>query len=685
MYRYSLLRELRKSPFIRILFAFILGIIIPNDILSIKIYSVIFFVLFGLLIFISINSYISKQYQLRTIFGVLVFILFFCLGACLDIYNEEKIYFKHQGKRIYAKAIYSGEIIKGPSFQKIKLEIIKYKYDDKWFNASFNTIAYLPKDFSFDDIPAGSNLFINTRIEEIKDNTNPYSFNYAYYLRQKYIAYSCYVSKYEIHVADSYSFSFKQIMHNIRRYVEDVYNKAEIQGDTKHILMALSIGEKQQISSMLRDRWVNAGAIHILAVSGLHVGVIYLFIVSMLNFVGKKKINKYSKTIIILLILWFYALLTGFSPSVCRATCMFSFILIGKTVVRNGYIYNSLSSSAFFMLFFDTKLISDVGFLLSYSAVFSIVFFYPRISTLLCFKSKVVTKIWQFVVLSMSAQIGTIPLILYYFNKYPTYSIFSNFIVIPLAIIFIYSSIFMILLSFSKTIIILIGLVITKIYYFSNLALKFIVELPNSTIDGIIVNEYQVFILYGILFFIVSLFILKKRNSLQWILFLSSVFLLENIRSHINISRNEIVAFNVGKNSLLTLKSGENISVIHNFNLKRSYMNNVLKPYILHSFIKNIDYHILDENIVFSCANKSILFLKNNITSIENKRIMSINTVVLSGTTTSNIVCSDFFDEGRKYILTGEFYSPNQAFVDSVVNNNINYYSSKEKSILLKY
>lgn len=677
MYKYSLRRELLRSPFIRILLAFVLGIISPNLAYNTPIVCVCFLILYSILLIFSFHISFKQKYQLRLIFGLTVFVIFFLLGICLDTYNKQKIFFEHESQSIYAEALYTGEIKKGTSYQQLNLKIIKYRYKDIWYKSSFNVLAYIPKQSILDSLKPGYHLLMKTQINSISDNTNPFSFNYAQYLRHRYIAYSCFVKTDDIIVLPTKSFSINYYLSVLRNKIKLTYEKAGLTGDVKHIMLALSIGQKHDLSQVLKTRWVDAGAIHVLAVSGLHVGLIYVI----LNFV-LKIFNRYPflKAFIILLLLCFYALLTGLSPSVCRATFMFSFIIIGRSISRQGNVYNSLAASAFFMLLVDTNLITDLGFQLSYSAVLSIVFFYPRLSRLVIVKSKFVNKIYQFIILSLSAQILSFPLLIYYFKQYPSYSILSNFVVIPLALLLIYSSIFLILFSHVKVISIIIVYFVDHIYYYSNMALKFIVEMPGAVIRNILINQYQLILLYGIIFFAINIFVLKRRTSFQYILFFILLFQIENIRVHFSVPKDEIISFETGKNTLLALKSGDTMLVIHNFNINRDYMGKTLDPYILNRKVKNITYYTPTENIIFTLKNKSLLYMIEDFNQINSLKQIEIHTIVLS----NNMKCEPLkikcFKNLERYIITGGFYTENETWLSHQKKAENIIYSSKHES-----
>lgn len=230
---------------------------------------------------------------------------------------------------------------------------------------------------------------------------------------------------------------------------------------------------------------------HILAVSGLHVGIIFIILSKLLFFLERHKYGKILQSALIILILIFYAMLTGLSNSVIRATIMFIFICFGRMFTRQVNIYNTLSASAFIMLLYNPYSIMDVGFQLSYLAVISIVFFQPKIYSLLNLRYKFPDYIWQLVSVAIAAQIATFPLTIHYFNQFPVYFILSNILIIPFVSIIIYGALILFCFSFSTNISYIIAKGLQLITLVLNKNVEFIKDLPLSKIDSLIIDKFK--------------------------------------------------------------------------------------------------------------------------------------------------------------------------------------------------
>ena len=178
---------------------------------------------------------------------------------------------------------------------------------------------------------------------------------------------------------------------------------------------------------------------HVLAVSGLHVGIIFFILNFLLTPLNRNKRLLKIKLFLLVGALWFYAFLTGLSPSVMRSCTMFSFIVVGENLNKRTNIYNTLAASAFLLMLINPLIIFGAGFQLSYIAVISIVFFQPRLAALVAVKNRILKYVWDLFTVSVAVQIGTAPISIFYFHQFPVYFWLSNFIVIPGAALILYN------------------------------------------------------------------------------------------------------------------------------------------------------------------------------------------------------------------------------------------------------
>jgi competence protein ComEC len=273
---------------------------------------------------------------------------------------------------------------------------------------------------------------------------------------------------------------------------------------------ALVLGYDDEIDQPLMNAYSHTGTLHVLSVSGLHVGVIYLMLGFLLGFMDRHKKLKWLKVVFILLSLWFFVLLSGFSAPAVRAALMFSLILFGKTLFENVEVSNIVFVSAFLSLCYNPYWLADAGFQLSYTAVLGIVFLYPYFYNMFYFSSGFLEKIWALCSVSLAAQVATLPITLYYFHQFPTLFLITNIILIPISTIIMYGG--MLILVFSK----IAG--ITKLLVWltgaciklMNGAALFFDQLPFCVIDSIHLSLLNMALMY--LLIIIVFVAIEKRS-----------------------------------------------------------------------------------------------------------------------------------------------------------------------------
>ena len=503
-------RFLHQTPFFRFTLALIAGIvfqiIFPQTSLPTKILCLIIF------IFI-VGLQFTKQTQhfyINRLWGILVSFFIFLWGIQLvESKQQAKLHFD-SNQKIYIATIIEEPSEKPNSYQTT-LSIHYVKDSCCWKQKNGKILAYFEKDTNVHQLAFGDQLIIESYVNPVKHSGNPKTFNYKKYLAFRDIHYQTYVQSGQFEILNHkqgpglYQFSNK-----IRSNLLNIYQENNITGDEFAVLSALTLGYKEELTADVRESFSSSGAMHILAVSGLHVGIIYIILVRILFFLQRNKYGRIIQSLLIILALFFYAFLTGLSNSVLRATIMFSIVALGKVFIRQSNIYNTIFLSAFIMLLANPYSITDVGFQLSYMAVFSIIFFYPKIYSLIEVKYALGDKIWQLISVAVAAQIGTFPLTLFYFNQFPVYFILANIFIIPIAIILIYAAVTLFLLSFSDFIIGFLAPAVKYITFGLNYAVKIISELPFSKIQNIQLDLFEVMILILIILFL-SFFILSKR------------------------------------------------------------------------------------------------------------------------------------------------------------------------------
>jgi len=336
----------------------------------------------------------------------------------------------------------------------------------------------------------------------------------------------------------------------------------------------------------LRQSYAAAGAIHILAISGLHIGIIMLLISYILKPLDYLKNGKYLKLILVVSSLWFYAILAGLSPSIVRATTMFTALSFGLFLNRKTELINILALSAIILLLINPFYVFDVGFKMSYLAVLAIILIQPKIARLWHPKYKLVNYFWQLISVSTAAQIGVLPLSLYYFHQFPGLFFLTNIVIIPLLGI---------ILGF--------GLILIVLAYFNGLPAFFvtfyqdIIYLLNQFIAWVAHQESFLFknipfsltlLLISYLLFI-GIYNLSNKQSFNRIIIVCLVFIsLQSVvffEKYKTFKNNEFIVFNNYKNPLITIKKGVKLNILTPYD---SLANYTLTAYKVGAHIKDI-------------------------------------------------------------------------------------------------
>ncbi len=362
-------------------------------------------------------------------------------------------------------------------------------------------VAHLYLKKPTDKLPVfGDKLYVKSALLPIPPPMNPHEFDYRQYMQRKGIWSQSFVSSEQILVLDSMqTFSLKGWCLDVRERLRNQLVRYFPERRERQIAMALIVGIKDYLDPDMKVSYSTAGATHVLAVSGLHVGILFLFLSILLRPLKKNKVGRVTASLTSITVIWLYAGVTGLSPSVSRAAMMFSIVVFGELLGRQRSIYNSLGVAAFVLLLINPNYVFQVGFQLSFLAVLGIVYLFPKIYNLLYVPNALLEKVWSVTCVSIAAQISTAPLSLYYFNQFPTYFLFSNLAVIPSAFLILISGIPMLVAGFIfPTLGQLIADVLGQFIGLLNYVIALIEQLPFSRLDWLFMQWWEILILYAV-------------------------------------------------------------------------------------------------------------------------------------------------------------------------------------------
>jgi competence protein ComEC len=418
----------REIPFLRICLPLCAGIVSglyfhPGS-LFLLISAII--ILAGFCASLFFNKFLTNR-----IYGIFLTVALFTCGLLL--YNNQK---NNISKLEPVEALYSGILSDYPeekenSFRltvKLNQKILKETAQD----VRGSVLIYGKKEPIMYSLLPGDKLTIRFTPYEITNRGNPNEFDYRFYMENQGIRYYAFTDSRNIitHVIpERRKLIYRALI--IREKIIGMYRERGITGDRLALVAAITLGQKNMLDPEQKQHFIKAGVMHIMAVSGLHAVILSLFVFNLLFFL-KRRIN-ILRVIITILILWAFAFVTGLTPSVLRATLMFSFLQAGNLMKRPVNGINSVLASAFVLILIKPSVIFEAGFLLSYSAVIFIICFYRDLYLKIQLKHRLPDLIWQSAAVTLIAQAGTLPLTIMLFNRFPTWFLISNIIIVPLS------------------------------------------------------------------------------------------------------------------------------------------------------------------------------------------------------------------------------------------------------------
>jgi competence protein ComEC len=506
---------LQRTPFFRLLLPLILGIIVYQyvDFQHWGLYAM-FFLAIVLMVLPFVIRIPKRQFQFRWLFGCGIFLFLFVLIYFLSGEREKENVFQRLNSRgIYRIELSAAPIEKAKSYL-CKVEVVQYFDSTSWVTTRGKAILYLQKDSAASKLLFGDRLMLEAKFSPPERALNPDGFDYAAYLKRQGVGAVCYVPSGGWRMTDTdLAFSIQRQADICRNYLLNIYREFHIEGDEFAVLAALTLGYTDALQPDLRASYSATGAMHILSVSGMHVGVVYVVMAFLLSFLNKNQRQKVLKAILLSLFLWGYAFLSGLSPAVVRATLMFSFVAIATCFERKSQIYNTIFMSAFFMLLYNPNFLFDVGFQLSYSAVLSIIFFQPIIGKLYIANNKYSKAVWDLFSVSLAAQLGTMPFTLYYFQQFPNYFLLTNFVAIPLSTIVIYLAMALLITSFVPYLSVVVAFLLKWSLWLLNFLIVWVQNLPYS-LSHLSLDIRQTIVVFLALFCFSTYFFYKKFSAL---------------------------------------------------------------------------------------------------------------------------------------------------------------------------
>ena len=620
----------KRMPFFRLIIPLIVGIIcqwyLSFSSLSIVVFAVVASLLLAGYFFLSFK----KKYTYRWLQGIGFNILFFVVGAFLvfshDIRNQPDWIGKYSSDTATVWVTIQEQLVEKAKSYKAEASIEYIRNNGEWKKAKGKILVYFSKDSIKPNLGYGSQLLFIKPLQAIKNAGNPGGFDYQQYSAFQDVYHQVFLKANDYIILPTTKKSrFTNWLLQVRFSVINTLRKYITKEDEAGVAEALLIGYRDDLDKELVQAYSNTGVVHIIAISGLHLGMIYAALVFLLKPFRRTKWIKWCKPIIILGVLWIFTLLAGGVPSILRSAVMFTFIVMGETLDRKSSIYNTLASSAFVMLCINPFFLWDIGFQLSYAAVFSIVVFSRSVYNWFYIHNKVLDFFWKLSSVTLSAQILTLPIIFFSFHQFPNYFLITNCFIVPLSSIILFAELLLLMCSYLPVAAKFVGMITTWLLSCMNGFIMYVNSLPYAVYDGIQITLSQTILLY--IFLIAGCaYLMNRYQSAIFISLISLMFFAIEESYHIVETRKQekVVVYNIPKYQAIDFISGNNFSFVgdtllwqdgylRNFHLKPSRTfykigeNQRLQGlYISHPFIYFKGKRILlyDKPYKFSCTNK---------------------------------------------------------------------------------
>lgn len=680
----TIAEHIKTIPVLRPLIFFLGGMLISFN------HGLHYFIAFCLLIILS--GLLVKDIRIRkAIWGSLFLSLFFLLGSfCQQTKKDPDPVDCLEGVFIAEICDYPVEKEKSRALQAELFCFNDSVLDDLF---TVKTQLYFPKEgIRSDCIEPGKRIIFRGKLERIKNYGNPGEFDYAGFLKRKNIFYSGFIKKDELKVLSDKRDKLRYHALKLRKELQNRITKikSRYSSEARATLMAIGMGDKSGLERETKTDFSNAGAIHIMAVSGLHVGLIWMFFNFLTAFAAGKKAGKCLQFLFISFIIWGYALFTGLSTSVTRSCLMFTIVGFGSVISKKPVSLNTVFLAAFIQLLMDPDVLQDLGFQFSYTAVFGILLFQKIIRGLFPSGNRIVSYFFDLISVSLSAQVLTFPLTIHYFHQFPVYFLLTNILVIPLVTLIMFLFILSCFVLFLPAVYDFIIEMVLFLTEGMNQLVGFISHLPGSVIGDQQLSIFQLILLLILPFLVLGFRYYKIPRYLYFFFLLFSISLGYGAYNFLSAENSDIVVFNVPGKTCIHIFNGSNYLLTddqtewdeyaffcgnflaENYRSDPSIMD--LKEFSVDTGIQEITTLPGEGNFIYNLGNFRVLVLSDYkaIGKFRSEHFLEVETLILTSgrlwdldlsslnmNVNNTVLTSAVFPGGLKYLDTmkiGENY-----------------------------
>jgi competence protein ComEC len=517
--------------------------------------------------------------------GFLNHFLLFLVGYQLTALNTDINYDTHFSKcneNVSASLVHISEPIQiKQNHIKVIADVRALKIGEGWIQTTGKAMLYLKKDVHSNAVNYGDVLLISEKLNLISSPKNPGDFDFKKYFSYKNIYHQAFLNENDW-IKTSLNESNKLIQYSLqlKAYLLKSIKAAGLNHKEYAVASALLVGDESELDEEIISAYAQTGVIHVLSVSGMHVGLIYLFVSWMLSFI-KVKHGKWIHVFLLLGCIWFYCLITGLAPSALRAGTVLSLVVIGKALYKTVNPLNILAASAFILLCINPYLLMHIGFQLSYFAVLGLILIQPHVYKLMYFKNYLFDKIWTIASVSFSALLATLPLCLYYFHNVPNYFLLTNIIAVPLASLIIYLGVAVCLLSNFQPLFQLLAYPFKYAITALNAIIFKIQQLPYSVLENIHMSFALVVLVYALIFIFLKYVLSKQFGYLvAGLCLIVAIGFLNIYGQYQHAYQKKMIVYYHPKNTLIDFIAGDSLVYIQYENSNVSINSKMLKSII---------------------------------------------------------------------------------------------------------
>ncbi len=575
-------------------------------------------------------GYANRHFIQQNYFGLSVYLLSFLSGSFthhLHYAPNQHGHYSHyllNNGHYPIRGVITERLKTSASFEKYLFKVSEIKHQ----KANGTLLLYLPKTIVLPKPVIGSKILIYDSVSSLPKNRNPFQFNYADYMDKRNVFHQMYLNR-DNFIVIGHSNTITSRIAAYRDRLLEGFEKHHFKPETQHIINALVLGQRQDMDNQTVSAYADAG---------LHIALLYGILLFLTKPLKRVKNGKTLQLLIPIALLWLYALLSGFSASVVRSVTMLSFINFGLFLKRSANSYQAILISLLFLLLFKPNFIFDIGFQLSYMAVFSIISLQTTFQKIRLPKNPIVRYFTGIIWVSFAAQIGVLPLCLYYFHQIPLLFIASNLVVLPMTTIILTFGILLTILNFIPgNLILFLGKLLSFLIETMNAYIDWIASFRSLTLHDLSFNPELLFALYIVM---IALFLwFQKRNPGRLMGLLSTLilfqitywFTLYTIRN-----KEELVVFHQQQHTLITIKTNNRIRaysndscIAKNRNLK-CYQSGLFYPKTQHQPLRNTLFYngqkilIVDDDGIYDANQKPDIVVLINHPKINLDRLIGL-------------------------------------------------------------